>query len=342
MDDTIKDNVVLFQNKLLVLLEEFDKICKENKITYWLDGGTFLGAVRHHGFIPWDDDVDVSVHWSDVERLQISLNEYAANSTDRLLFFYKKIFRLTEYYGDSEYLKDGAFPIRIDITPMKYIVNDKQVLELDKSFTQLIQLYNFGRCKNKELIIQEHYQKYYPTNGNYVSKMNDLITDYFRFITEQKETINKNNITDFFVNYVYEDILVKKHREHFHSSMVFPIKGMVFEDKYFDCPNSSEYLKILYGDFMKFPPLDQQVATQRKLVKSKFKSKKRLENFIIDMYRVAIHNYAIGKKNIDVYRKIRKPLGFLSLFFKYTFKFQLVELKCLIDYSFLELKSRNL
>lgn len=342
MDNARKDGIVLFQKKLLVLLDEFDKICKKNKITYWLDGGTFLGAVRHKGFIPWDDDIDVSVHWSDVERLQIALNEYATDNTDRLLFFYKKIFRLTEYYGDSEYLKDGAFPIRIDITPMKYIVNDEQVLELDKSFTQLIQLYNFGRCKNQELITEEHYRKYYPIDEKYASKMKDLITDYFHFIKKQKEIIDENKITDFYVNYVYEDILVKKHREHFHSSMVFPIKEIAFENKRFDCPNSSEYLRVLYGNFMELPPLDQQVATQRKVVKSKFKSKKRLENFIIDVYRVAINNYAIGKKNRRMHKKINKPLGFFILFFKYTFKFQLTELKCLIDYAFLELTSREL
>jgi lipopolysaccharide cholinephosphotransferase len=342
MNKTRKNDILLFQKRLLILLDEFDKICKENKITYWLDGGTFLGAVRHHGFIPWDDDIDVSVHLSDYEGLKKILNEYVANKPNRLLFFYGKIFRLTEYYGDSEYLKDAAFPIRIDITPMKYILDDEKVLELDKSFTQLIQLYNFGRCKNEELITREHYEKYYPTPGKYASKMKDVVTDYFSFINKQKETIDKNKITDFFVNYVYEDILVKKQRDHFHSSMIFPIRELSFENRLFDCPNSSEYLNVLYGDFMKLPPLDQQVATQRKLVKSKFKSKKRLENFIIDVYKVAIRHYALGKKNKNRYRKIQKPLSFCALVLKYTFKFQFVELKCLIDYSFLELKSRNL
>jgi len=57
------------QNTMLKLLLAFDKICQENQLTYWLDHGTLLGAVRHQGFIPWDDDLDVSMPREDYEKL---------------------------------------------------------------------------------------------------------------------------------------------------------------------------------------------------------------------------------------------------------------------------------
>ena len=55
MSQTIKD----VQNKILEIMKFIDKVCRENDIVYYIMGGTALGAVRHNGFIPWDDDLDI-------------------------------------------------------------------------------------------------------------------------------------------------------------------------------------------------------------------------------------------------------------------------------------------
>ena len=55
----------------LEMLIDFDKFCRENNITYFLSYGTLLGAVRHKGYIPWDDDIDVMVPRTEIEKVRI-------------------------------------------------------------------------------------------------------------------------------------------------------------------------------------------------------------------------------------------------------------------------------
>ena len=64
-----KEQLKHLQSILLLMLIEFDRVCRENDLKYYLCGGTLLGAVRHKGFIPWDDDVDVLMPRDDYEKL---------------------------------------------------------------------------------------------------------------------------------------------------------------------------------------------------------------------------------------------------------------------------------
>lgn len=334
------ENIKIFHDKLLILLAEFDSFCKEIDVDYWIDGGTFIGAVRHKGFIPWDDDLDVCVHLSDMPKILGHIQRFCDTTDNRLLFYYNKNhFHISEYYGDTEYLKDGAFPIRMDISPMKYILNTEKNLQVDKSYTQLLQLYTYGKCKNEDWIIREHYDLYYPVNRNYSQRKALLVKDYYGFINHQKQLIDEQGTSDFQVGYIFEDIHVKKVRDNFDAKMIFPLKTIAFEGIPYPCPNSTDYLQVLYGDFMQLPPVELQVYTQRMLTKSKFKSKQRLEQFVIDMNEMSKFNFALGYKNRKKIKKFFKPIGFFRLFVKYLFSLKFTEMACLFRFGYLQAKS---
>ena len=63
----------------LALLDELDYVCRQAGLTYWLDGGTLLGAVRHKGFIPWDDDIDTAMLREDFEKIIDAFKKYSRN-----------------------------------------------------------------------------------------------------------------------------------------------------------------------------------------------------------------------------------------------------------------------
>ena len=87
--------IKIIQNKILEILKIFIETCEENNLTYYALGGTLLGAVRHGGFIPWDDDIDIGMPREDYEKFKKIASE---KFNDRYLFLsedtpgYKKAF----------------------------------------------------------------------------------------------------------------------------------------------------------------------------------------------------------------------------------------------------------
>ena len=63
------------QNKILEVMKYIDKICRYNNIVYFIMGGTALGAVRHGGFIPWDDDLDIFMTPQEYEKFKLAMSK---------------------------------------------------------------------------------------------------------------------------------------------------------------------------------------------------------------------------------------------------------------------------
>ena len=92
------------QNKILEIMVYLDDFCRKNNIKYYLMGGSALGAIRHHGFIPWDDDIDIFIPYIDYLRFQKCCEE----QLDKNRFYFQK--------GDTEELPNYLCKIRMNNT----------------------------------------------------------------------------------------------------------------------------------------------------------------------------------------------------------------------------------
>lgn len=108
----------LLQSVLKRMLCDFAKLCEQNRINqYWLVGGTLLGAVRHHGFIPWDDDLDLGIIRDDLGRLQKAL---ADNPEYQITVVWDRIVHCRQFRFAP---RDARVPGFIDLFPFDWVSN---------------------------------------------------------------------------------------------------------------------------------------------------------------------------------------------------------------------------
>lgn len=123
----------------LEILKDFDKVCRKHNLRYYIVGGTLIGAVRHGGFIPWDDDIDVSMPRKDYNKLcAVAKEEFSdkyflqTRKTEKsCYFYYAKLRKNGTYFGEDKFehmpMHKGIF---IDIFPLDNIPKCKLLQKL--------------------------------------------------------------------------------------------------------------------------------------------------------------------------------------------------------------------
>jgi len=241
MSNIDKETLKKAQQIMLEILIEVDKICKKYNIKYWLDSGTLLGAVRHKCFIPWDDDLDISMTLEDFEKFckiapkELSKNLFLQTKETDSVFPYdiakirsnKGILIEKHELGKKVEYNQGIF---IDIIPVIRIKNNFFIKFYYKFIFLLIKLFSY---------------KYF-NNYKVRSKLINFI-DRFNSV-KGKKIIRSGKFPEL--------------KFELEADLIFPLKKIKFCNKEFYAPNNVDlYLRTLYGnDYMKLPPKEKRVT----------------------------------------------------------------------------------
>lgn len=242
-------------------LLELHRVCEEFNLAYYLAYGTLIGAARHQGFIPWDDDIDIWMPRADYTRLlELSKSELLFNSWElqafstnkKYMFPWMKLTNLDTIVIPSRFNNGFEYGISIDIFPLDGVNGDNEEAcsekrrELRNKFVEILK-------KTRVLVDIEHntmvrmiekiYSRTVGKKYNYIKEISQL----------EKEMINENKTR--FCTCVYDFYGAVWETNDFDT----PIK-IKFEGYDFNVPkNYDSVLRVIYGDYMELPPVEKQV-----------------------------------------------------------------------------------
>ncbi len=245
-----QQNLRACQLKQLGILEEIDKICRRHNIEYWLDGGTLLGAVRHGGFIPWDDDIDIAMTLEDEKRFE----EIAPKELPEWLFL------------QTPKTDPGS---KEPITKIR----DVNSLYIEGGDT-------FGRPYVKGIFVDIFPFVDYPDiSRKWIKTLTKGISKSYSILHHQHE-YSLRSFAEFFYfgvkYYLYRglwsiaclcgkktrcsDVPILNGRGiSFDKKAIKPLGTILFEGKEFPAPCSPDsYLSDLYGNYMQIPPVEKR------------------------------------------------------------------------------------
>lgn len=250
------------------ILKEIKRVCAENNISFFLDSGTLLGAVRHKGMIPWDDDIDLGMLREDYEKFANLVSELddsffyqSWNSDPNYGLPYAKVRKKHTHFIESTNKDSGQNDgIFVDIFPYDNYPDSRV-----KQFVYEQKLYLISKL----LLAKCGYAVWLKEDGreNVVKKLT------YRIIKILSGLFSKDRLI-----FWYHKIVVKCNRED--TGCYVPQSGdgrfkkwilpkscldgfmeLEFENELYPCPQNYDlYLKSFYGDYMTLPPLEERTS----------------------------------------------------------------------------------
>lgn len=254
--------MTIIQEIILNIFKEVAKILDDNKIPYYAIGGTCIGAIRHKGFIPWDDDLDIAVpieHWDKlIEVLTLSLPQnlylYTSDGIKKYHYVWLKVCdKNTTFIEESEYkLKNAWKGIFIDIMPISGVPDND--IECERFIYKLRKLENYNNYLRFPEVVHTLRSLIGRMPFRVLSKVLPFHLYSKKFIEELKRYPFGNSRR---TGYVWHPQWLP--RLIFSSSVFGKGKYVPFEDTKIRVPlDYHAYLTQQFGEYMKLPPEEKR------------------------------------------------------------------------------------
>jgi len=249
------------QLTLLEIAKEIKRVCEENDIPYFLYRGTFLGAVRHQGFIPWDDDMDFAMLREDYDKFcriapeklgeKFVFQNWHTNDTYALPF--GKVRKRGTMYVESKCAVQEENGLYIDIYPLDFAPEgDQEKAALAKKLLHLFRV-KLMKCRYTPWMEEEKilwvkrigYMAYQA--ASLFTSQKKLVETYEKavYAVKQSDTLYEQSALP--IAYYYD-------RAHYRETELYP-----FEDTFFPGPKDYDaVLSSLYGNYMELPSEDKR------------------------------------------------------------------------------------
>ena len=251
------------QEKLLDILKWFSSFCEENNLRYYLLGGTMLGAMRHEGFIPWDDDIDVGMPRADYERMAQILSEnpseqyaFETPNTEETDYYYpfSKIYdtSTTLIENTKHQIKRGIY---IDVFPLDGIGNTEEEAKINyKKVKKIYQLLmtrvgkvrkGRGFVKNAAVVLMQAIPKFILNDKKILKQLDAACAE--------RSFDDCEYIGNLVGNWWEKEIIPKE--------IMGEPTDCTFEGLTVKGPaNADKYLTYIYGDWRKLPPEEKRIS----------------------------------------------------------------------------------
>lgn len=272
MEDSLKElHDVEFE-----MLLQIKRICNKYRLQYYLSGGTFLGAVRHQGFIPWDDDMDIALPREDYQKFVSVVNrelpeglEFKSYSLDK--DYHHPVARLINYkicVKNNSFREARIEPAWIDIFPLDGMPNGILSSNIHKIHL-LWRKVMIGWANYEDLQDSKPNRPWYEKILMFIGKtlkpgkFMDLQKQYAKLEKTLMKYPAKNSKVYMNFNGIYRFNSIMEKSIYYGDGAMY-----TFEGEQFPAPaNYDAYLTKIYGDYMKLPSVEKRNTHSTELIK---------------------------------------------------------------------------